>query len=364
MRMTLAFILLCVGGAVAQDDSSSAARFLAHEEFVKLQREENESSEPITKTGVGITNQKWQAHCKEFSEKYRAHAKKYPNDTSAVDALLKVITLSKHVDPELHANSLALLRRDYLKTPLVVHALRNLGLETGKLDLLREIAETNSSKLVRAMAWRALINGRSTYVGVYRQMLRTEETREKPDARIVAQFTTDVAGWEQEIAEAKAKLQSPELANVLPDLSVGAKAPTTVSVDMSSKKVSLADHKGKVILLDFWDTQCGPCKKMIPATNALIQEMKGRPFVVVAISGDASKADLVTFHLKTKMLGEQWWAGNDAMLWETWNVEAVPTICVIDHKGIISHHQRGYDEKADKIAELVKELVKKAEAAR
>ena len=64
---------------------------------------------------------------------------------------------------------------------------------------------------------------------------------------------------------------------------------------------------------------------------------------------------------KTTLRAEQWWAGYDSMPLETWNVLGFPTIYIIDHEGVIRHRQVGYDEKKDKIAEVVKRLVQKAE---
>ena len=49
---------------------------------------------------------------------------------------------------------------------------------------------------------------------------------------------------------------------------------------------------------------------------------------------------------------------------ETWDVEAYPTIYVIDHEGVIRHHQVGYDGDKDRLYDVIRDLVKKAEAAK
>jgi cytochrome c biogenesis protein CcmG/thiol:disulfide interchange protein DsbE len=56
--------------------------------------------------------------------------------------------------------------------------------------------------------------------------------------------------------------------------------------DMSGKDVNLASYKGKVIVLDFWATWCGPCKVEIPAFIDLQARYKDRGLVILGVSAD------------------------------------------------------------------------------
>ena len=66
----------------------------------------------------------------------------------------------------------------------------------------------------------------------------------------------------------------------------GKKAPDFSLTDLSGKKVSLSDYRGRAVLLDFWATWCPPCRKSIPELVDLQERYKDRGMVVLGISLD------------------------------------------------------------------------------
>jgi peroxiredoxin len=71
--------------------------------------------------------------------------------------------------------------------------------------------------------------------------------------------------------------------------------------DMNGADVRLADFKGKVILLNYWATWCGPCKVEIPDLIALQDQYKDKGFVVLGVSQDDDPETLRSFASTYKM---------------------------------------------------------------
>ena len=165
---------------------------------------------------------------------------------------------------------------------------------------------------------------------------------EKHFARVEKDFA-DVRGGRQTLGQmAKGSLY--ELRN----LQVGMKAPASACKSLKGERTSLADLRGKVVVLDFWATWCGPCRQMIPHERKMVAKLKGKPFAFVSISADNEKNDLEDFLAKEPMPWTHWWDGADAAIVKQWNIRFFPSIFVIDAKGVIRYkHVRGEElEKA------------------
>lgn len=142
----------------------------------------------------------------------------------------------------------------------------------------------------------------------------------------------------------------------------GNPAPKAETKTLDDKKTSLADHKGKVVLLDFWFTRCGPCVAMIPHQRQVAAKYSGKPFVMVSASSDDDKKTLQAFLQKESMPWVHWWDAENAAQ-KAFRIWATPTLYLIDHEGVIRFRAIGeHDEKA--LDKLIGELVTAAEKAK
>jgi peroxiredoxin len=125
---------------------------------------------------------------------------------------------------------------------------------------------------------------------------------------------------------------------------------------------SLADAKGKVVIIDFWATYCQPCKKSFPKYQELVEQFGGE-LAVIAVSvdepGDVDEAKLKEFAASTKVKFPIIW-DKEHKTAEAYKPPKMPTSFIIDKDGNIAHQHAGYESgEEEKIAEEVKKLLGK-----
>lgn len=148
----------------------------------------------------------------------------------------------------------------------------------------------------------------------------------------------------------------------LQQLRPGKTAPEIAGEDLDGARLKLSDYRGKVVLLVFWASWCGPCMAEVPHERELVERFKGRPFVVIGVDGDEEKAKARRAVAEKQIGWRSFWngpAGAYGAINTAWNIRMLPTVYVIDHKGVI---RDTHIEGADMDAALAK-LVAEAEAA-
>jgi len=110
---------------------------------------------------------------------------------------------------------------------------------------------------------------------------------------IIAQSSTKPAEVKTAVATAGAVATAPETHDVAKKLehdADGVAPPTYVFFDDKGKKVTPADFKGKVVVMNLWATWCAPCKLEMPTLAKLAQAYAGKPVAIVAVSIDKADA--------------------------------------------------------------------------
>jgi thiol-disulfide isomerase/thioredoxin len=111
------------------------------------------------------------------------------------------------------------------------------------------------------------------------------------------------------------------------------------------KTISLADLKGKVVLVNFWATWCAPCREEMPEIVALHKKYKDRGLVILSIASDETH-EPVDALLKDSPLPFTVVYGTDDMK-RTYAVNALPTTVLIDKEGQIVFDVDGYNPRLD-----------------
>lgn len=118
--------------------------------------------------------------------------------------------------------------------------------------------------------------------------------------------------------------------------SIGQKPPEIDQEDVAGNAMRLSEFRGKVVVLMFSYTGCGPCEEMYPRNRELVEELAGKPFVFVSVMRDP-KLETTSTAIASKKITWRVWLDGEATISQQWNVRAWPTIYVIDSGGVIRY---------------------------
>lgn len=160
------------------------------------------------------------------------------------------------------------------------------------------------------------------------------------------EFVSDIEKMEAKHAAVK-KIQD--------SLAIGTQFPDFKENDLQGAPMSIAKHKGKIVLVDFWATWCGPCRMELPNVISTYQTYHDKGFDVIGVSLDQDRSTLENFLKENQMPWQEFFDGKD---WDNelavkYGIEAIPMNFLLDGNGkIIAKGLRG-EELAQAVAKAL-----------
>ena len=145
-------------------------------------------------------------------------------------------------------------------------------------------------------------------------------------------FTKAVAPKEEEDEGAQ---RAPALA-----FKAGDKAPDFKLASLAGPEVTLDSLKGKVVLLDFWATWCGPCKQIMPSIQAISEEFKDKNVAVFGVNTWEKKDGAAKAYMESKKYTYGCLLAGESLA-KTYGITGIPTLILINKDGTIAFAEMG-----------------------
>ena len=139
-----------------------------------------------------------------------------------------------------------------------------------------------------------------------------------------------------------------------PELVRARMAPPFAVTTMDGQKISLDDLQGKVVLLDFWATWCGPCREALPHLKNVAKKFAGEPLVILSVSLDGDRLKWKDFITQNEMNWPQYCDGGfEGSIAKLFGVRAIPHTFTIDADGVLQDEQIGDASIEGKLKKLL-----------
>ena len=139
-----------------------------------------------------------------------------------------------------------------------------------------------------------------------------------------------------------------------PELVRARMAPAFAVTTADGQHISMDDLQGKVVLLDFWATWCGPCREALPHIREVAKKFQGQPLVILSVSLDNDEAKWREFVAKNEMTWPQYRDGShDGPVAKMFGVQAIPHTFTIDADGVLQDEHIGDASVEGKLKKLL-----------
>ena len=144
-----------------------------------------------------------------------------------------------------------------------------------------------------------------------------------------------------------------------PASSIAKRAPSFTVAALDGSKFNLDAMGGRVVLIDFWATWCGPCNEELPHMKKIAKEFAGQPLVIISVSWDDDDAKWKQFVARN---GMDWVQYRDAnhQLARMFGINAIPHYFTIDSDGVLTSEMLG---EGSNVEGKLKKLIARAKLA-
>jgi len=285
-------------------------------------------------------------------------AEAYAAVTAEVDALTDELRRARSQERKLQLideiqSKLVKFRSDYADAPEAADAGFHLGMIKSNLMQYEDAVQLLSEFVTKgaAAAPRDKVAFAHYYLAeAYKAMGQLDDARN--EYMIVLNDFSDVNPQLTQFTRASVKdLETAQ------KLAIGAEPIPFEVVGIKGEKLSPAEFKGKVLLLDFWATWCGPCKVEMPNVKRVYQKYNQHGFEIVGISLDRSRRDLDAYIDKYEISWPQFFDGkywqNDVAV--RYGVRSIPATYLIDRQGKIRYKSLRGKQLEVAVEKLLKE---------
>ena len=138
------------------------------------------------------------------------------------------------------------------------------------------------------------------------------------------------------------------------DLARARMAPAFTVTTLDGQRVTMDSFAGKVVLIDFWATWCGPCREALPHIRQIAHKFEGEPFVVLSVSLDSDMEKWRAFVNSNGMTWLQYRDGGfDGYIARLFSVDAIPATFTIDADGVLEDQHVGDADIEGKLKKLI-----------